>query len=218
MNNVLIIGGTNKTADNIAFELEKQGYTIECMTYRDEEKIINQNRQWEYLDLFDEKSVEKFLESQKNKKYNKIILTIANSASAPDLSLDFDKLDLKKFYGTFCVNYIFLIKGLLKNIADYGSMIYISSIATQINYRDAIYSSGKALIQCYILSLKDFLKEGQSICSISPGTILNSTAYNRLPEGHHNRLNSHLLASPKGISELIINSGLYNGQNIKIGN
>lgn len=217
MNNVLIIGGTNNTALNVAKELKSCGYSIDCMTYRDKNKISTLFKNWMHLDLFDENSIDLFLKKQQNKKYDKIILFISDSSKPYGQGLEFEKNSLQDFYGIFCVNYLILIKDLLSNLKDTGSIIHISSSAAYTGSNNVTYSSGKALVQNYIMSLQNFLKENQSSCSISPGTILGSKFYISLPEGHPDRINTNALTSPEQIAGIIMESSKYKGKDVKIG-
>ena len=71
--NALIIGGTNNTAINVSKELKSNGYSIDCITYRNQEKITKDFNTWVHLDLFSNEALELFFKNQSNKKYNKIV-------------------------------------------------------------------------------------------------------------------------------------------------
>ena len=217
MKNVLIIGGTNKTAINIAHILESNNYSIDCMTYRYESNIINIDTTWEHLDIFEDKSVNLFLEKQNKKIYDKIILFISNSIKPYGEHLMFNDDDLKNFYGIFCVNYIKLINGLKNCISDDGSIIFISSSAAEMGCKDPVYSSGKALIQSYILSLNNFLNNSQSAFSISPGTIFGSNFFISLADDNPIKTDLECMTYPEELSKIIMYSHLYKGRVIKAG-
>lgn len=216
-NNVLMVGGTSSISEGISQELENMGYTIECSTYRNLEKIENSSRNWEKLDLYDLNSVKNFISTQSGKKYSKIVFVIANSASTLDGSLNLDIPALKTFFGDFIVNYMFLMKELIANLKEDGSMIYISSVAANMPYKDVVYSTGKAVMQCYALDISTHLSKNQSICAISTGTIYESEAYYT----HSNDWlieNKDRLTSKKDIANLVDKSDLtYNGKVIKLG-
>jgi short-subunit dehydrogenase len=209
--NALIIGGTNKTAINVSKELENNGYSIDCITYRNQEKITKDFNTWVHLDLFSTRTLELFLKNQSNKKYNKIVLFV--SSSLPRINPS--KNALKDFYGIFCVNYIELIEGLMKTLDEEGSMVFISSRAAEMGCKDPVYSSGKALIQNYIISLNNFLSDKQSAYSISPGTIFGSSSYESLPEGHRDKIDG--VTFPKEIADLILEAQKNKGKVISVG-
>ena len=218
MQKVLIIGGTNKTATSVARELENNGYSIEGMTYRDTKKVTEyfKNCIWSHLNLSDNYIVNDFIRSQKDKEYDKIIFFISNSTQINGTKLNDQRDALNQFYGVFCVNYILLINSLLSCLSDNGSIIFISSSAADNGSKDPIYSSGKALIQSYILSLNNLLKKEQSAFSISPGTIAGSLFYESLPEDHPDKLNKKAITYPKEIANLIIKSKDYSGKNVRL--
>lgn len=216
MKNILLIGGTNYTAQNIATSFKEMGYSV-YGTYRQEELAKGSVDKWNYLDLYIEDTVDKFLEQQKDIKYDKIILLISNSSKPYGESLKFKKEDLINFYGNFCVNYIILINNLIKNLSEEGSVVFISSGSADYGAKDLTYSSGKALIENYVLSLTNFLTDKQYAFSISPGTIKGSRWYNQLPETHEDKINKDLIASPEKIVEIILESNKHNGQIVKLG-
>ena len=217
MQKVLIVGGTNKTAISVAKELQQNGYEIDTMTYRDKEKIVACPKDWSHLDLFDSYSIENFLKNQIGKKYNKIIFFISNSSKPYTKGLGFNTDSLKDFYGTFCVNYLILIKNLIQNLSDDGSIVYISSSSAETGATNITYSSAKALIQNYVLSLNNFLTDKQSACSILPTTIFESNFYNSLPEDSPIKLNNFNIVYPKDIANVINESYFYKGKKIKLG-
>lgn len=214
---VLIIGGTNRTAINVAKELQLNGYFIEGMTYRDKNKIVESFNNWMHLDFFDDNSVNKFLINQESKKYDKIILFISNSTQISNKNLNYQRDSLKNFYGIFCVNYLLLINNLLKCLSSTGSIIFISSSAVETGCNDPIYSSGKALVQSYITSLNNFLTDKQSALSLSPGTIFDSNFYESLPSDSPIKNDINAMTYPKEIAEIIINAYNYRGKTIKVG-
>lgn len=214
---VLIIGGTNKTAINVAKELESNGCTIDGITYRDNKKIVDDFNNWMHLDFFDDHSVNKFLISQENKKYDKIVLFIANSTQIFEESLNYKREILRQFYGIFCVNYLLLINTLSKCLSSSGSIIFISSSAADTGCNDLVYSSSKALIQSYVLSLNNLLNKEQSAFSILPSTIYGSNFYESLPENHYIKLETEVMTYPKNIADIIMESNQHKGKNIKLG-
>ena len=215
--NALIIGGTNRTAINIAKELEINGYSIDCMTYRDEKKIVDSFKNWSYLDFYETDSVDKFLIEQVDKKYDKIIFLVSNSTWPSQINFNALRDGLRDFYGTFCVNYLLLVYRLISSLSDTGSIVFISSSAAETGCNDPVYSSGKALVQSYVISLNNFLNENQSAVSISPGTIFGSSFYESLPLDSPIRLNIDAMTYPEELAEVIINAYNYKGKVVKVG-
>jgi NADP-dependent 3-hydroxy acid dehydrogenase YdfG len=213
-----MVGGTCRTALNVARELKENNYSIDVMTYRHEENIPSEkniSESWEYLDLFNKESVDIFLKNQASKKYDKIIFYISNSAKPYGESINYDTEDLNRFYGVFCVNYIVLMNNLVDNLSDDGAMIFISSSASDTGANDPVYASGKALIQSYILSLNYFLNDNQSAYFISPKAIAGSKFYESLSDDI--KLNIPSLAYPKDMARVIIESKIHKGKRVKMG-
>lgn len=217
MKKILVIGGTNKTAINVSESLEKYGNEISLLTYRDIQKTTKKFKNWSYLDLYDSYSIELFLKEQENKKYDQIIFFISDSAKPYAKNLNFNSESLANFYGIFCVNYLILIKNLINNLSNNGSIIYISSSASETGAKNITYSSAKALIENYVLSLNNFLKDEQSAYAILPYTIFDSNFYNSLSEDNPIKLKNSTIVYPKDIADIIVESSIYKNKKVKIG-
>lgn len=214
-NNILIIGGTASVCDGIVKFFEKNMYSIDLMTYRQKEKI-DKIHEWIYLDINNYDSIQLFLKKILNKTYKKIILTPATSASNKDI-MDTNREELVNFYGNFFVNYMILVKELLKNLSEDGEMVYISSIAANVPNNDVNYATGKGAMQTFIRSLSTKVDKNKSVYSISPGLIYDTPAFNHNdPKNYNNDISK--LATKEGIASIIINSDFKkNGKIIKIG-
>lgn len=214
-NNVLIIGGTAPISNDIIKELKLNSYSIDLMTYRDINKI-NEEESWTYLDIQQYHSVEKFLNFIGNKKYNKIILNSASSPGNQNIKKT-KREDLVYYYSNFFVNYMILVKNLLENISENGSIVYISSIAANVPIQDVNYATGKGAMQTFITSLSTHIKHQQYIFSIAPGLIYDTPAFYQNDPKNYN-YDSSKLATKKQIAEIIIKSdNSFNGKVIKIG-
>jgi NAD(P)-dependent dehydrogenase (short-subunit alcohol dehydrogenase family) len=215
MNNVLIIGGTASISNKIVEEFENNLYSVDLMTYRQKEKI-NATHNWEYLDLNDYESVKLFLNKISGNKYKKIILMPASSASYKNIA-DTDREDLVNFYGNFFVNYMILVRELVKNLSEDGQIAYISSIAANVPIDDVNYATGKGAMQTFIRSMSTKIKNGQAIFSVAPGLIYDTPAfYHNDPANYGGDISR--LAKKEEIAQIILNATPEkNGQIIKIG-
>ena len=103
MKKVLIIGGTSSLAKPIIFKLEKNGYEIDALTFRQSKKInLKKNYTWIKLDLYDAKSIDMFFSFLPNNFYSKIIF-LAGSGLGKSYK-DVDALEMESFYKAFLLN------------------------------------------------------------------------------------------------------------------
>jgi NADP-dependent 3-hydroxy acid dehydrogenase YdfG len=172
LKSVLIIGGTSSLAKPIISKLENQGYTIDLMTYRQEDKKY-EDYSWVYLDLENQQNVNEFIYRHHKNKYSKIIFLSGNSLGKEIKQVD--PRATSNYYQSYLINYVSIIISLLKYLDDEGQIIFISSIAANIPIQDAHYSAVKAGVEAFIRSLSIQLKENQSAFSIVPGTITDFT-------------------------------------------
>ena len=192
---VLIIGGTAYTSRVVVDYLEKNNYIVDLMTYRQENRIYG-NYNWQHLDLENNDNVLDFINKIPKNYYSKIILMPGNATGTAFDDISYE--DLKKYYESYSFNYILLLTKLMDSITEYGQIISISSIAANLAINDIHYSAVKAAVQACVKSLSLYVKENQSIFSISPGTIFEETKHT--------------------IAQTIIDSDkTYNGKVIEIG-
>lgn len=196
MKKVLIIGGTSSLAKPIISKLEKNGYEIDALTFRQAEKInLEKNYTWIKLDLYDTKSIEMFFSFLPDNFYSKIIF-LAGSGLGKSYK-DVDALEMESFYKAFLLNYISLIINLSNRLDFDGQLIFISSIAAKIPIQDAHYSAVKAGVEAFVRSASSQLSQNKSMFSISPATITDSMR--------------------EDIADLILNADVsYNGTTIDI--
>jgi len=168
MKNVLIIGGTARSANKIINALENNQYSINLMTFRQKSKIYG-NYNWIELDLENDISVTNFIKSLPKNFYSKIIFLSGNSLSKK--YIDINKDELKHFYNSYIYNYNQIIIECMESINENGEIIFVSSIAANRPINDVHYSAAKAANQALVKSLSLYTKNNQCIYSIAPGTI-----------------------------------------------
>lgn len=168
MKNVLIIGGTARSANKIINALENNQYSINLMTFRQKSKIYG-NYNWIELDLENDISVTNFIKSLPKNFYSKIIFLSGNSLSKK--YIDINKDELKHFYNSYIYNYNQIIIECMESINESGEIIFVSSIAANRPINDVHYSAAKAANQALVKSLSLYVNNNQSIYSIAPGTI-----------------------------------------------
>ena len=206
---VLIIGGDATMCDGIITELEKNEYEIDLLTYCDPTKI-NNNYKWKFLDLLDQDNTDSFINYLKDDYYDKIICNPTYWSGTYNPFVTTIKY-LNQVYGKFVINYMVLIRNLLKKITKDGHIIYISSISANIPVDMVDYSAAKAAMQAYVSSISKKAKDGQVIYSIAPAMIYETIAfYNRDKDNYSEPIDK--IIKKEQIAKVILNANLsYNG-------
>jgi NADP-dependent 3-hydroxy acid dehydrogenase YdfG len=213
---VLIIGGNATMCDGIITELEKNKYEIDLLTYYDSTKINNNNYKWKFLNLLDQDSTDSFINSLEDDYYDKIICTPTywSGTNNPFVTT---REYLNEVYGKFVINYMVLIRNLLKKITKDGHIIYISSIAANIPVDMVDYSAAKAVMQAYVSAISKKAKDNQVIYSIAPEMIYETIAfYHRDKDNFLEPIDK--LIKKEQIAKVILNANLsYNGNVVIMG-
>lgn len=218
---VLIIGGNSSICDEVIINLEKVGFQIDLMTYRNEENKKNikdfSRYNWKHLDLRDKKSTEDFILELKENYYDVIWCVPTYQAGGRD-PMDTPRDFLEDLYGNFIVNYIDLIRNLaFKALKDEGRMIYQSSESANVPTDMQDYSAAKATIQAYVRSLAKKIKN-KAIFTIATTGIYDSRAYHDHGGAEYYKLDPGRWVQKKEISELIRFSDLQdNGKVFTLG-
>jgi len=168
MKKVLIVGGTSSLSLKVCSLLENNGYQIDVMTYRNNNKINNYYK-WIYLNLEDISSIDNLLNLIPKNYYSKIIIFSGNAFIENNKENLFNML--KKYYESYLFNYIYMTYNFLENINESGQIISISSLAANKPVTDMHYSAVKGGVQSFLRSLSLKAKPEQALFSISPATI-----------------------------------------------
>lgn len=179
MNNILIVGGTASFVKEIIDVSKEKKYNIDLMTYRNIDKT-NKDYNWVYLDIENRKSIDEFLNIIGNKKFDKIVITIGNTCCRDIFNVTEEHVE--NFYKFFLINYIYIMKNLIKNLSENGVLISISSRAANRAIPDIYYSAAKAGVQSAARSLSLYVKDNQSIVSIAPSLIDQTQAMLETPK------------------------------------
>lgn len=209
MKKVLIIGGDSSLCEGIISIMENEGYDIDMLTYFDNKKI-NKKYNWHHLDLMNEESVDSFINIPKDNYYDKIICapTYNSGTNNPFIT---NRKYLSDVYGKFVINYMIIIRSLLKKITKDGHIIFISTISANVPTDMVDYSATKSAIQAYVSSISKKTKGGQAVYSIAPGMIYDTPSFYERDEEHSIEPAERLIKKEE-IAKIILNADeSYNG-------
>lgn len=178
MKNMLILGATSSLARpflNIALD---EGFGVTATNRNSVNLFENSNLKWLHLDLEYQNSINSFLESIANKKFDLIIDFIGENSQLELHNLELIKLN--KYFSAQITNHIFLLLKIQSLINPNGNLINISTRSVKYGSFDIPYAAAKSAIHSTIFSLRNKFLENQKVINVVSGLIENSSMFNQM--------------------------------------
>lgn len=178
MKNMLILGATSSLARpflNIALD---EGFGVFATNRNSVSLFENSNLKWLHLDLESQNSINRFLESIANKKFDLIIDFIGENSQLELHNLEIIKLN--KYFSAQITNHIFLLLKIQSLINPNGALINMSTRSVKYGSFDIPYAAAKSAIHSTIFSLRNKFLENQKVINIVSGLIENSSMFNQM--------------------------------------
>jgi NADP-dependent 3-hydroxy acid dehydrogenase YdfG len=195
MKKILILGATSSLATPFLKRALSENYEIYATTRISKNLINNTKLNWKYLDLNSQSSVNIFLRSFKDIKFDIVFDFIGKTSNFELHEIEIIKLD--EYFNAQITNHIYLLLQIQKLINPNGVFVNISTRSVKHGSFDIPYVAAKSAIHNSIFSLKDKISENQKIINIVSGLIENSTMFNQMSaeniSSHRNRADKNLL-------------------------
>lgn len=219
---LLIVGGSSALAEYLGILARSHKYEVTA-TFRSQETHSNFDS-CAFLDLSSISSIEDFLSTHANAKFQRIII-LTGSESGIGTNLE-SISKIESYYATHLVNTIYFLDKILDKLDLVGNLIYLSSIAAINSSFDCHYSAVKAGISAFIKSRSRFLEPNQSAFSVAPSLIEGTRMHDSMSSENlsvHKIRNKGKLASISEIGDFIWAQEpratiAINGRQISVGN
>ncbi len=205
MKNMLILGATSSLARPFLNVAHDGGFGITATNRSSVNLFENSNLKWLPLDLDSQNSINSFLESIANNKFDLIIDFIGENSQFDLNNLELTKLN--KYFSAQIANHTFLLLKIHSLINPKGALINISTRSVKYGSFDIPYAAAKSAIHNTVFSLRDKFLENQKVINIVSGLIENSSMFNQMTleniSSHRKRAVKELLTPVEFANTLI---------------
>ena len=221
---LLVIGGDSSLGSAVIVLAKSQGFDVTATTRRQIEKKY-ENVEWLLLDIEDASSVEGFINSLTDSRFERIIYCLGELSNITNFDESQDAY--QKYFNTCFATSAFILMKIVASLdsTQPSQLIYVSSRSAIYPSFDFAYAAVKSGLTSFITSLAKRLEYPMSALSVAPGLIIDSGMYKKMAkdiQDSHKHRSGYRLLTLEDTARLILNidceqSIRQNGQIIEIG-